>query len=182
MFLNSVVSDYASIILGRIQIRYSTNANPDPEYRKSFRIHNTGFASLPNNFFLLVKFNKILGTLPVVTLKKKQYRYLYRYRVPYAVVQVDTVINFCLSSFVCSPTRETIADYRESFGDDFFCFWVRGVCFLVLNSQFYEDPSNVLELYEGIYQYPDFSAISSVEEPIVLRIRIRLRSGSVIKN
>ena len=79
MFLKTVVSDYASIILGRIQIRYSTNANPDPEYRKSFRIHNTGFASLPNNFFLLVKFNKILGTLPVVTLKKKQYRYLYRY-------------------------------------------------------------------------------------------------------
>ena len=71
MFLNSVVSDYASIILGRIQIRYSKNANPDPEYRKSFRIHNTGFASLPNNFFLLVKFNKILGTLPVVTLKKE---------------------------------------------------------------------------------------------------------------
>ena len=129
-------------------------------------------------FFLLVKFNKILGTLPVVTLKKEAVPVL----VPYAVVPVDTVINFCRSSFVCSPTRETIADYRESFGDDFFCFWVRGVCFLVLNSQFYEDPSNVLELYEGIYQYPDFSAISSVEEPIVLRIRIRLRSGSLIKN
>ena len=178
MFLNSVVSDYASIILGRIQIRYSTNANPDPEYRKSFRIHNTGFASLPNNFFLLVKFNKILGTLPVVTLKKKQYRYWYRMRWYKSI----RLLNFCLSSFVCSPTRETIADYRESFGDDFFCFWVRGVCFLVLNSQFYEDPSNVLELYEGMYQYPDLSAISSVEEPIVLRIRIRLRSGSLIKN
>ena len=142
----------------------------------------TGFASLPNNFFLLVKFNKTLGTLPVVTLKKEAVPVPIPVLVPYAVVQIDTVINFFLSSFVCSPTRETIADYRESFGDDFFCFWVRGVCFLVLNSQFYEDPSNVLELYEGIYKYPDFSAISSVEEPIVLRIRIRLRSGSLIKN
>ena len=91
MFLNSVVSDYASIILGRIQIRYSKNANPDPEYRKSFRIHNTGFASLPNNFFLLVKFNKILGTLPVVTLKKEAVPVPIPVLVPYAVVPYKSI-------------------------------------------------------------------------------------------
>lgn len=47
-----------------------------------------------------------------------------------------------------SPTRDTIAAYRQSFGDDYFSFWVGGVCFLVLNSQFYEDSSHVPDLYE----------------------------------
>lgn len=47
-----------------------------------------------------------------------------------------------------SPTKETIEGYRQSFGDDYFSFWVGGVCFLVLNSQFYEDPSHVQDLYQ----------------------------------
>lgn len=46
-----------------------------------------------------------------------------------------------------SPTQENISKYQSEFGDDFFSFWHGGVAFLVLNSQFYEDPSHVEDLY-----------------------------------
>lgn len=44
------------------------------------------------------------------------------------------------------PTPASIAGYRASFGDDYFTFWCGGVMCIVLNSQFYEDPSLVQEL------------------------------------
>jgi len=47
-----------------------------------------------------------------------------------------------------SPTHATINMFKESFGDDYFSFYKNGCCFLVLNSQFYEDASNVPDLYE----------------------------------
>jgi len=47
-----------------------------------------------------------------------------------------------------SPTEETINAYKTSFGDDYFTFYKNGCCFIVLNSQFYEDASNVPELYK----------------------------------
>ncbi|XP_023385408.1 serine/threonine-protein phosphatase CPPED1 isoform X2 [Pteropus medius] len=34
------------------------------------------------------------------------------------------------------PTPETIAEFQQTWGDDYFSFWVGGVLFLVLNSQF----------------------------------------------
>ncbi|XP_072043381.1 serine/threonine-protein phosphatase CPPED1-like [Amphiura filiformis] len=45
-----------------------------------------------------------------------------------------------------TPTRDTVQDFRDKFGDDYFSFWAGGVRFLVLNSQYYEDPSLVMEL------------------------------------
>jgi len=47
-----------------------------------------------------------------------------------------------------SPTEDSIKAYKESFGDDYFSFYKSGCCFIVLNSQFYEDASNVPVLYE----------------------------------
>lgn len=44
------------------------------------------------------------------------------------------------------PTPASVRAYRDSFGDDYFTFWCGGVMCLVLNSQFYEDPSLVQEL------------------------------------
>ncbi|KAK8787298.1 hypothetical protein V5799_022925 [Amblyomma americanum] len=44
------------------------------------------------------------------------------------------------------PTVASVAGYRASFGDDYFTFWCGGVMCIVLNSQFYEDPSLVQEL------------------------------------
>ncbi|XP_054714011.1 serine/threonine-protein phosphatase CPPED1-like isoform X2 [Uloborus diversus] len=44
------------------------------------------------------------------------------------------------------PTPATVADYREKFGDDYFSFVCGGVLFIVINSQFYEDPSLVQDL------------------------------------
>jgi len=46
-----------------------------------------------------------------------------------------------------SPTTQSIQRYKDSFGDDYFSFYHRGVAFLVLNSQFYEDSSQVVEEY-----------------------------------
>jgi len=48
-----------------------------------------------------------------------------------------------------SPTRESIDLYKSSFGDDYFTFYKNGCCFIVLNSQFYEDSSNVPDLYQN---------------------------------
>lgn len=39
------------------------------------------------------------------------------------------------------PTAETIEEFRQTWGDDYFSFWVGGVLFLVLNSQFLFDAS-----------------------------------------
>jgi len=47
-----------------------------------------------------------------------------------------------------SPTKETIDMYQASFGDDYFSFYKNGCCFIVINSQFYEDASNVPDLYK----------------------------------
>lgn len=40
-----------------------------------------------------------------------------------------------------TPTPETIAEFQRTWGDDYFSFWVGGVLFLVLNSQFLYDAS-----------------------------------------
>ena len=42
-----------------------------------------------------------------------------------------------------TPTRESVKHYVDKFGDDYFTFWVGGVKFIVINSQFYEDASQV---------------------------------------
>lgn len=47
-----------------------------------------------------------------------------------------------------TPTRATIYSYKERFGDDYFRFWVGGVCCLVLNASLFADPSKALEEYE----------------------------------
>lgn len=44
------------------------------------------------------------------------------------------------------PTRESVQGFRDVFGDDYFVFWCGGVMCIVLNSQFYEDPSLVQDL------------------------------------
>lgn len=52
-----------------------------------------------------------------------------------------------------SPTQDSIEKYKASFGDDYFTFYKNGCCFIVINSQFYEDASNVPELYEKHEQW-----------------------------
>lgn len=39
------------------------------------------------------------------------------------------------------PTPDTLTEYRKDFGDDYMAFWVKGVKFLVINSQLYSDSS-----------------------------------------
>ncbi|XP_033631120.1 serine/threonine-protein phosphatase CPPED1-like [Asterias rubens] len=44
------------------------------------------------------------------------------------------------------PTPEDIQSYRNTFGDDYFAFWVGGVRFIVLNSQLFADSSKCEEV------------------------------------
>lgn len=44
-----------------------------------------------------------------------------------------------------SPTQQSLEKYKSNFGDDFYSFWVGGVFFLVLNSQFYKEASQVMD-------------------------------------
>lgn len=43
------------------------------------------------------------------------------------------------------PTKGTLIKYRREFGPDYFTFWVGGVKFVVLNSQFFYSPQAVPE-------------------------------------
>ncbi|XP_055507823.1 serine/threonine-protein phosphatase CPPED1 [Leucoraja erinacea] len=52
-----------------------------------------------------------------------------------------------------TPTADTILQYCESWGDDYFSFWVGGVLFLVLNSQFFHDASSCPELKQAHDQW-----------------------------
>ncbi|KAK2097553.1 Serine/threonine-protein phosphatase cpped1 [Saguinus oedipus] len=53
------------------------------------------------------------------------------------------------------PTAETIEEFCQTWGDDYFSFWVGGVLFLVLNSQFYENPSKCPSLKQAQDQWLD---------------------------
>lgn len=44
------------------------------------------------------------------------------------------------------PTSASIANYQKNFGDDYFSFWVGGVCNIVLNSNVLKDPSGAPEV------------------------------------
>ena len=48
-----------------------------------------------------------------------------------------------------SPTNETIREYRQQFGDEFYSFVVGGVFYIVINSQCLFDPSQSLEAAES---------------------------------
>lgn len=41
-----------------------------------------------------------------------------------------------------------VVRFRSSFGDDFFSFWCEGVLFIVLNSQYYYDSTEIPQLYD----------------------------------
>ncbi|XP_064652281.1 serine/threonine-protein phosphatase CPPED1-like [Lineus longissimus] len=66
--------------------------------------------------------------------------------------ELDTEIPFiCLPGnhdVGDNPTSATISDYKANFGDDYFSFWVGGVKFIALNSQYLAndaDPDQVAE-------------------------------------
>ena len=48
------------------------------------------------------------------------------------------------------PTKESVEEYRRNFGDDFFSFWVGGVKFIVINTQYYENSTKVSFLFQII--------------------------------
>lgn len=44
-----------------------------------------------------------------------------------------------------TPTPDSIKSYKNTFGDDYFSFWCGGMMCIVLNSQYFQDPSLVLD-------------------------------------
>jgi hypothetical protein len=47
-----------------------------------------------------------------------------------------------------SPSPATIAQWKRQFGDDYFKFWIGGVCGLVINASLISDPSNAPDAYQ----------------------------------
>jgi len=47
-----------------------------------------------------------------------------------------------------SPTRASIDVWKSRFGDDYFTFWVGGVCNVVVNANLFSDPSSAWEDYK----------------------------------
>nr|XP_011715740.1 serine/threonine-protein phosphatase CPPED1 isoform X1 [Macaca nemestrina] len=54
-----------------------------------------------------------------------------------------------------APTAETVEEFCQTWGDDYFSFWVGGVLFLVLNSQLYQNPSQCPSLKQAQDQWLD---------------------------
>ncbi|RDD38865.1 Serine/threonine-protein phosphatase CPPED1 [Trichoplax sp. H2] len=52
-----------------------------------------------------------------------------------------------------TPTPDDIATYRQDFGDDWYSFWCGGVYFIVLNSQYYYDGSNLQDIKKEQHQW-----------------------------
>ncbi|XP_055963404.1 serine/threonine-protein phosphatase CPPED1 [Sorex fumeus] len=48
-----------------------------------------------------------------------------------------------------SPTAQTVAEFCQTWGDDYFSFWAGGILFLVLNSQLWHDASQCPELRQA---------------------------------
>lgn len=53
------------------------------------------------------------------------------------------------------PTPESISRYNENFGDDYFSFWVGGVCNVVLNSSVLKDPAGAPEVLDAQQKWLD---------------------------
>uniref|UniRef100_A0A8D8M709 Serine/threonine-protein phosphatase CPPED1 n=1 Tax=Cacopsylla melanoneura TaxID=428564 RepID=A0A8D8M709_9HEMI len=54
-----------------------------------------------------------------------------------------------------TPTVDSVNRYRSSYGSDYFSFLCGGVQFIVLNSQYYKDPTHIPELYKAQNQWLD---------------------------
>ncbi|KAL3904518.1 MAG: hypothetical protein SGPRY_011257 [Prymnesium sp.] len=69
-----------------------------------------------------------------------------------ALMEVDPTIPVVLQpgnhDIGQCPTPEDVAQYRSRFGDDYFSFWVGGVFYIAINSQYYCDDSRVKNLRE----------------------------------
>ncbi|EDO41535.1 predicted protein [Nematostella vectensis] len=71
------------------------------------------------------------------------------------------------------PTEDSIKKYRNNFGDDFFTFWVGGVFFIVLNSQYFKDATQVAEHKQDqdkwLEQQLQFAKISNPQHVVVFQ-------------
>lgn len=92
------------------------------------------------------KFLVICGDLvdawPKSELRKKQVRDFKRIfgKLGYNIPLVCVCGNHDVGD---EPTPESVAEYRENFGDDYFYFTTNDVLFIVINSQFYQNRTNV---------------------------------------
>jgi len=68
-----------------------------------------------------------------------------------------------------TPTKDTIANYVKSFGDDYFSFWLGGVHFIVLNSQFYEDCSLTQDLADKQDEWLDAQLVKPAHHKVIFQ-------------
>ncbi|CAD7683556.1 serine/threonine-protein phosphatase CPPED1 isoform X1 [Vulpes vulpes] len=103
-------------------------------------------------FFVLC--GDLIHAMPGMPWRKEQTADLQR-----VLTQVDSDIPLVLVSgnhdVGNTPTPETVAEFQQTWGDDYFSFWVGGVLCLVLNSQFWYDASRCPALKQAQDQWLD---------------------------
>ncbi|XP_021553850.1 serine/threonine-protein phosphatase CPPED1 isoform X1 [Neomonachus schauinslandi] len=101
-------------------------------------------------FFVLC--GDLIHAMPGMPWRKEQTADLQR-----VLARVDSDIPLVLVSgnhdVGNTPTPETVAEFQRTWGDDYFSFWVGGVLFLVLNSQFWYDASQCPALKQAQDQW-----------------------------
>lgn len=97
-------------------------------------------------FFVLC--GDLVHSMPGMPWRKEQTEDLQR-----VLAQLDSDIPLVLVSgnhdLGNSPTAQTIAEFCQTWGDDYFSFWAGGVLFLVLNSQLWHDASQCPDLRQA---------------------------------
>lgn len=119
------------------------NPNCDAEIDLCTRMVKKINAITPKPRFLVVC-GDLIDANPV-TLRQKQVQ---EFKNVFA--QLDSQVKLiCVSGnhdLTDAPTPKDVEEYKKDFGDDYFSFWVGGVKFLTINSQYYVDDKNCAEL------------------------------------
>ncbi|WP_145169002.1 metallophosphoesterase [Rubripirellula lacrimiformis] len=96
------------------------------------------------------RFVIVCGDLTNATPKQDRYQdQVAQYRRDFSKVDADIpLVCVCGNHDLGNrPTPESIASYQSHFGDDYFSFWVGGVCNIVMNSSVLKDPSGAPGVY-----------------------------------
>lgn len=67
------------------------------------------------------------------------------------------------------PSKDTIANYQNTFGDDYFSFWHQGVHFIVLNSQLYENCSLTKDLAKAQDDWLDYQLTKNAKHKLMFQ-------------
>jgi predicted phosphodiesterase len=100
----------------------------------------------------------VCGDLTNATPKHARYdAQVSKYKLDFSAIDEDIpLVCMCGNHDIGNrPTPKSIAIYKQNFGDDYFAFWVGGVCNVVLNSSVLKDPSGAPEILDAQHEWLD---------------------------